>query len=144
MRIKAIFCLLCSLLLSGCGILSGEGAQQNVAIGAISGTLLGGGIGAAIGSAISDGDIGKSAALGAGIGLAVGMAGGYAYKHIKTEMQISDNEDSIEENRLEILAEQQRLETLRQNIFPDASEFILDPSRTEKVYDGATLGVYYR
>lgn len=108
------------------------------------GTISGAGIGAAIGSYIQNGDVANNALLGAGVSLAVGVVGTYVHEKTKVHNQMVDNDQRIELNRKEILARQKELDSLRENAIAESRAIDFDESKTGKVYDGATLGIYYR
>lgn len=144
MKLKAIFSILLVFPLCSCGFLSNSGPSSDVVTGAAVGTVAGAGIGTAIGAAITDGDIGRSALLGAGVGLAVGVVGVYAYDKMKPHWDIASNDEAIENNRLELVAEQAEVDKLRQEIYEESQSIVVDSSKREKIYNGATLGVYYR
>ena len=142
MKLKLIFSSFLSISLASCGMLSSSGPSSEIATGAIGGVAIGAGVGALVGSVIDNGDIAKSAMMGAGAGLAVGMAAGYAYQKIKIENEISDNRSDIESNREEILSKQQELDRMRAAVVEESRG--IPVQRGPKVYDGATLEVYYR
>ena len=144
MNLKAIFSIFLVCSLSGCGILSSSGPSSEYASNAVVGTVAGAAIGTAIGAAIEDGDIANSAMLGAGVGLAVGVVGTYAYKKIKIHNQIVGNDEAIEANRNEILAKQSELDSMRAAAIDDSRDIEFDKSRPQRVYEGPTLGLYYR
>ncbi len=143
---RTIFSIFLSLSLTNCGILSDSGPTTGgeYLAGAVIGTAAGAGIGAAIGNAISNGSVEKSVYLGAGVGLAVGVAGTYAYKEIKIHNRIVDNDTQIESNRKAILSKQTEIDRLREEVLNDTYNLQVDQGRFGTVYDGATLGNYYR
>ena len=144
MKAKASVILVLSLFLSSCGFLSNDGPTHDYVVNGAVGTVAGAGIGAAIGSAISNGDVANSALLGGGVGLAVGVVGTYAYKKIAAHNELIDNDDLIESNRAEILNQQAEVDQLRAEAIADSRGVEINQSKTGKVYDGVTLGVYYR
>lgn len=144
MKVKLIISLFLISNLTACGLFGGSGPSAEIATNGAIGTVAGAGIGALVGATISNGDVASSALVGAGAGLVVGAVGTYAYKKIKVRNEIIGNDESIESNRVEILSKQSELDRMRAAAFNDSRDFEFDKSRTEKVYDGATLGVYYR
>lgn len=143
MKSKNIISLILILSLGACSSTSNS-AGPSYGANALIGTAAGAGVGAAIGSAISNGDVAGSAMLGAGVGLVVGVAGTYAYEKIQVHNEIIDNDNSIEANRLQILSAQTELDKRRAEAMADSNNFDFEKSRTEKLYDGATKGVYFR
>ena len=144
MKAKALLSLILTISISGCGFLGSSGPSSDYVTNGVVGAATGAGVGAAIGSAISNGDIANSALLGGGVGLAVGVVGTYAYKKIEIHNEIIDNDASIESNRKAILSKQAELDRARSDALLDSHDIEINKSKTEKIYDGATNGVYYR
>lgn len=128
-----------SLLFSGCGLSPVESGFGGAAVGA--------GTGALIASSISNGDIAASAGLGAAIGFPAGIILCLAADALITPASSSSQDefaDEIAENQEKIYENNQRIQELRR----DANEEIVEgnpPSYDrKKIYDGPTLGNYYR
>lgn len=117
---------------------------RGAAVGGVAGSAVGAGTGALIGAAIAHGDIGASALLGAGIGLPVGMVLGAMYVKMHQDDTIERNEKRIVENRQQILRRHQEIEELRHRLHSDSADVHVDEELREYMYQGPSLGNYYR
>lgn len=140
MRRFGILVVLLSVVIStsSCGL--------NTAESGFGGAVLGAGTGALIGSFMKNGNVGKFAAIGGLIGFPVGIAlnlaaDSYNRSHVGNPVdhssEIRSNQDEIFRNNLEL--EQRRHEAAEDSPVGNPA-----PEDRGRVYDGPTLGNYYR
>jgi hypothetical protein len=110
----------------------------------VAGTVVGAGTGAVVGAVIANGDIAMSALAGAAIGLPVGLVAGAMYaRHLQQE-ELDLYQNRIDENTRIIRNRQIEINELRKDIDHDSRSIDLDPSNRRNIYQGPSLGTYYR
>lgn len=126
-------------------ILSGCAARQvsNPVYWSATGTAIGAGTGALIGSIIANGDVGASALLGGGIGLGSGILIGYMIDQWEKE-QKAQAVAEIRRNDEMIAQREREIQDLRGKVDEESQRGDPDVSRREWLYDGPTVGLYYR
>ncbi len=140
MKLKRLFIGAVALtVLSGC---AAREVSNPVYWGA-TGTAVGAGTGALIGSIIANGDVAASAMLGGGIGVGAGILIGYMIDEWERE-QKAQMLAEVRRND-EIISQRQReIQELRTRVDEEAERGDPDVSRREWIYDGPTIGQYYR
>jgi len=122
--------------------------EDPVASRAVAGGLIGGGVGAGtgalIGNAMADGDVGMSALVGGAIGAPVGAALLVGYYNYQRSHILRRNEEQIKSNQEIIRETQVQLDEVRNSVLSDSAAIKPDASRADWIYDGPTLGQYYR
>jgi hypothetical protein len=131
------------LATTGCGMFADPYVADGT-IGGLSGAGLGAGAGALVAMGMENGDIANSSLVGAAVGLPVGILLGVAYRsHIEQKI-LDENNEKIRQNYQYIMARQQEIEQVREDIREES--FAIEPDRSLKshIYTGATIGMYNR
>lgn len=125
---------------TGCS-LSRTSPRDMAKAGGVYGGLAGAGSGALIGAVIPAGDVAASALLGTGIGIPAGAVMAYYAVSSENERELSrldgiieNNEDELQQKRLELIEMRRQVHDESALIRPDRSR------RDSDLYIGATLG----
>ncbi len=117
---------------------------KSAAVAGATGGLVGAGSGAIAGAVIANGDIGASILLGTAIGVPAGIALGAIYAATENQRVLAEYDSIIKSNKEEILRRQTQIDQLRESLRDESMMFEPNTDLRDRIYDGPTLGNYYR
>ena len=141
---KLLISFTLALVMASCSTQRAGNFDQSASSAALSGGLIGAGAGAIIGSVIKNGSIARSALLGGGIGIAAGLILAGGSETFAMNSTVDSQQEQIRQNNEQLRTQRRTIDELRYEIDEQGRAIELDSSRRSTVYDGATLGSYFR